>query len=86
MCEEATRISCGPFRVPATYEVVRSSGTGRMTTRALIEIVVVGVAAAELTDGNVLVFKRQIHSVPRSYRRTCFGDILEEAQVGHRPT
>src|SRR5581483_1636483 len=34
MCEEATRISCGPLRVPGTYDVVRSRGIGRMTTRA----------------------------------------------------
>src|SRR5215470_18553786 len=43
MCDEATRISCGPLRVPATYDVVRSSGTGRMTTRAFSKSVVVGV-------------------------------------------
>src|SRR5262252_5887963 len=43
MCEDATRISCGPVRVPGTYDVVRSSGTGRMTTRALSKSVVVGV-------------------------------------------
>src|SRR5919198_5714751 len=43
MCDEATRISCGPLRVPGTYEVVRSSGIGRMTTRALGKSVVVGV-------------------------------------------
>src|SRR5207244_8842978 len=40
---EATRISCGPLRVPGTYEVVRASGTGRMTTRACSKSVVVGV-------------------------------------------
>src|SRR4029077_12585184 len=43
MCDEATRISCGPLRVPGTYDVVRSSGTGRMTTRALSKSVGVGV-------------------------------------------
>src|SRR5438034_11376551 len=43
MCDEATRISCGPWRVPAAYDVVRSSGTGRMTTRAFSKSVVVGV-------------------------------------------
>src|SRR5947207_11808087 len=43
MCDEATRISCGPLRVPGTYDVVRSSGMGRMTTRALAKSVVVGV-------------------------------------------
>src|SRR6266446_2296037 len=43
MWEEATRISCGPLRVPGTYEVVRSSGTGRMTTRAVSKSTVVGV-------------------------------------------
>src|SRR5438874_13326508 len=42
MCDEATRISCGPLRVPGTYDVVRSSGMGRMTTRALSKVVVVG--------------------------------------------
>src|SRR5688572_18666733 len=36
-------MSCGPLRVPATYDVVRSSGTGRMTTRAFSKSVVVGV-------------------------------------------
>src|SRR5262245_41529831 len=34
ICEDATGISCGPMRVPGTYEVVRSSGMGRITTRA----------------------------------------------------
>src|SRR6266508_4183177 len=43
MCDDATRISCGPFRVPDTYDVVRSSGRGRMTTRAWAKSVVVGV-------------------------------------------
>src|SRR5262245_746090 len=43
MCDDATRISCGPLRVPGTYDVVRSSGIGRMTTRALPKSVVVGV-------------------------------------------
>src|SRR5450759_5315709 len=43
MCDDATRISCGPLRVPGTYDVVRSSGMGRMTTRALANSVVVGV-------------------------------------------
>src|SRR5205814_2496486 len=43
MCDEATRISCGPVRVPGTYDVVRSSGIGRMTTRAWAKSVVVGV-------------------------------------------
>src|SRR5919112_1469037 len=43
MCDEATRISCGPLRVPGTYDVVRSSGIGKMTTRALAKSVVVGV-------------------------------------------
>src|SRR6266849_542055 len=43
MCDEATRISCGPLRVPGTYDVVRSSGIGRMTTRARAKSVVVGV-------------------------------------------
>src|SRR6476659_4227921 len=32
MCDEASRISRGPFRVPETYDVVRSTGTGRITT------------------------------------------------------
>src|SRR5258708_40232022 len=43
MCEDATRISCGPFRVPGTYDVVRSSGIGKMTTRALAKLAVVGM-------------------------------------------
>ena len=43
MCDEATRMSCGPLRVPATYDVVRSSGIGRITTRAFSKSVVVGV-------------------------------------------
>src|SRR5439155_18198318 len=43
MCDDATRISCGPVRVPGTYDVVRSSGIGRMTTRAWAKSVVVGV-------------------------------------------
>ena len=43
MCDDATRISCGPLRVPGTYDVVRSSGIGRMTTRALSKSVVVGL-------------------------------------------
>src|SRR6266850_7531150 len=43
MCDDATRISCGPLRVPGTYDVVRSSGTGKMTTRACSKSVVVGV-------------------------------------------
>src|SRR6185503_15656626 len=43
MCDEATRISCGPVRVPAIYDVVRSSGTGRMMTRAFSNVVGVGV-------------------------------------------
>ncbi len=43
MCDEATRISCGPVRVPGTYDVVRSSGIGRITTRALSKSEVVGV-------------------------------------------
>ncbi len=33
MCDEAWRISRGPLRVPETYDVVRSTGTGRTTTR-----------------------------------------------------
>ena len=33
MCEEAWRISRGPLRVPETYDVVRSTGTGSTTTR-----------------------------------------------------
>ena len=33
MCDEASRISRGPLRVPGTYEVVRSTGTGSTTTR-----------------------------------------------------
>src|ERR1035437_6371352 len=40
MCDDATRISCGPRRVPGTYVVVRSSGMGRMTTRAFSKSVV----------------------------------------------
>src|SRR2546428_4794287 len=44
MCDDATRISCGPLGVPGTYDVVRSSGIGRMTTRAFSKSVVVGVA------------------------------------------
>src|SRR5262249_17854587 len=44
MCDEATRISCGPLRVPGTYDVVRSRGIGKMTTRAFSKSVVVGVA------------------------------------------
>ncbi len=43
MCDEATRISCGPVRVPGTYEVVRSKGIGRMTTRAASKSTMVGV-------------------------------------------
>src|SRR5689334_9317297 len=43
MCEEATRISCGPFRVPGTYDVVRSRGMGKITTRALSKPAVVGI-------------------------------------------
>src|SRR4029077_8697914 len=43
MCDEATRISCGPLRVPGTYDVVRSRGIGRMTTRALLKSVGAGV-------------------------------------------
>src|SRR6185503_7552484 len=43
MCADATRISCGPLRVPGTYDVVRSSGIGKMTTRACSKSVVVGV-------------------------------------------
>src|SRR4051794_15269971 len=43
MCDEATSISCGPLRVPGIYDVVRSSGIGRMTTRACSKSVVVGV-------------------------------------------
>src|SRR6185295_17907071 len=43
MCDDATRISCGPLRVPGTYDVVRSSGIGTMTTRALSKSVLVGV-------------------------------------------
>jgi hypothetical protein len=42
-CEDATRISCGPVRVPETYDVVRSRGTGRKTTRAFSKVVGVGV-------------------------------------------
>src|SRR4029077_2472306 len=43
MCDDATRISCGPFRVPGTYDVVRSSGIGKIATRALSKSLVVGV-------------------------------------------
>src|SRR5438445_8481545 len=43
MCEEAIRISWGPSLVPGTYDVVRSSGIGRMTTRALSKLAVVGL-------------------------------------------
>src|ERR1019366_10595438 len=43
MCDDATRISCGPRRVPGTYVVVRSSGMGRMTTRAFSKSVVVAL-------------------------------------------
>src|ERR1700693_6194239 len=43
MCEDATRISWGPVRMPETSDVVRSRGTGRKTTRALSNVVGVGV-------------------------------------------
>src|SRR6185437_7522199 len=43
MCEDAPRISCGPVRVPGTYDVVRSNGTGRMTTRARSKSTIVGI-------------------------------------------
>src|SRR5712692_1390331 len=43
MCEDATRISCGPPRVPDRYVVVRSRGIGRMTTRAFSKSAVVGL-------------------------------------------
>src|SRR6185503_3844618 len=43
MWDEATRISCGPVRVPGTYDVVRSNGTGRTTTRARSKSTMVGV-------------------------------------------
>src|SRR5436190_18126198 len=42
-CDDATRISCGPLRVPGTYDVVRSNGIGRMMTRALANVAVVGI-------------------------------------------
>src|SRR5258708_36711446 len=42
ICDDATRISCGPLRVPGTYDVVRSRGIGRMTTRAWVKSVGVG--------------------------------------------
>src|SRR6476660_3273202 len=65
MCDEATRISCGPFRVPGTYDVVRSSGTGRMTTRALSKSEVVGVGPPNSPR------------VPRSYSNGRFIHVLE---------
>ena len=40
--DEATRISCGPVRVPGTYEVVRSSGIGKDHDPGAVEI---GVAS-----------------------------------------
>src|ERR1035437_233598 len=43
MRDDATRIWCGPRRVPGTYVVVRSSGMGRMTTRAFSKSVVVAL-------------------------------------------
>jgi len=44
MCDDASRISRGPFRVPDTYDVVRSTGTGRMTTRESSNDFIVGIA------------------------------------------
>src|SRR6202035_4812312 len=35
MLRLAARIAAGPFRVPRSYVVVRSSGTGKITARAL---------------------------------------------------
>src|SRR4029450_3072090 len=40
---DARRISWGPLRVPGTYDVVRSSGIGRTTTRAPAKSAVDGV-------------------------------------------
>src|SRR5580700_8359610 len=34
MLRLAARIAAGPFRVPCSYVVVRSSGTGKITARA----------------------------------------------------
>ena len=81
ICDEATRISCGPVRVPGTYEVVRSSGTGRMTTRALSKSA--AVDAAERAGSDSLVFKRQVHSRPRRDRRPAHYrcDVLEKCEV-----
>src|SRR5439155_3206523 len=73
MCDEATRISCGPFRVPATYDVVRSSGAGKTTTRALAKSVVVGVVPPNSA------------SVSRSYSNGRLIHFLETF-VGNRVT
>src|ERR687887_772770 len=73
MCDEATRISCGPLRVPGTYEVVRSSGIGKTTTRALGKSVVVGVVPPNSP------------TVSRSYSNGRFIHSLE-AFVGNRVT
>jgi hypothetical protein len=44
MCDEASRISRGPLRVPETYDVVRSTGTGRITTRDSSKDRMIGIA------------------------------------------
>src|SRR5215831_11093740 len=71
MCDDATRISWGPVRVPGTYDVVRSNGTGRMTTRALSKSTIVGVVPPNSPTAML------------SYSKGSFDiDVLEEGVVG----
>src|ERR1051325_5861009 len=71
MCEEATRISCGPVRVPGTYDVVRSNGIGRITTRARSKSTIVGVVPPKSPTAML------------SYSKGSFDiDVLEEGVVG----
>ena len=80
MCDEAWRISRGPLRVPRTYDVVRSTGTGRMTTLRSSNERGVRQRAAEGERRAVIVLERKTHAAGLETR------LWEGPAVdGHRP-
>src|SRR6266550_4265357 len=81
MCDEATRISCGPVRVPGTYDVVRSKGIGRITTRAASKSTVVGVVPPKLPTAMCSYSKGSFDIVAALI---IDADVLEEGVVGAR--
>src|SRR6266853_3869894 len=88
MCDEATRISCGPVRVPGTYDVVRSKGIGRMTTRAASKSTVVGVVPPNAPTSMCSYSNGSFDIVSGvNYKRGSVGaadDVLQEGVVADR--